>query len=61
MPNSEGSRNVKASIAIREAFQEAAQKSPHFKNAKLGVGCANLRCCFVAGKFATFSDCPFYE
>ncbi len=61
LPNPDGSRNVKASMAINEAFQEAAQKSPHYKDSKLGVGCGNMRCCFVAGKYATFNDCPYYK
>ena len=45
LPNSDGSRDIKASMAIKDAFQEAVLKSPHYKDSKLGVGCGNMRCC----------------
>lgn len=61
MPHPDGSRYVNASVEIRNAFLEAAQNSPHYKDAKLGVGCGGYNCCFVAGKYATWTDCPFFE
>ena len=60
LPKSDGSKNVEASMEIRKAFDEAAQNSPNIKDAKLGVACGNYRCCFVAGKYATWDDCPYY-
>ena len=60
MPNDDGSRDVKASAKIRQAFQDTAQNSPNYKDAKLGVGCGGYQCCFSSGKFATWTDCPYY-
>lgn len=56
-----GQRDVKASAAIREAFMEAAHKSPNIKNSKLGVGCGGYRCCFYNSNLVIFEDCPYYE
>lgn len=60
-PNSDGSIDIQASIRIRQAFNEAAQKSSNYKDAPMGVGCGGRSCCFVAGVYAIWDDCPYYQ
>lgn len=48
-------------VEIGKAFMEVAAKSPHFKDAKLNVGCGGYKCCFNARKYATWTHFPFYE
>lgn len=60
-PDFEGHKNAIASTEIHKAFMDAAVKSPHYKDVKIGVGCGAIHCCFSAGKYASWKDCPYYH
>ncbi|HCR86410.1 MAG TPA: hypothetical protein DIV86_07005 [Alphaproteobacteria bacterium] len=59
-PQNDGSKFMSASIEIVEAFQKAASQSEKPKP-KLGVSCGSYRCCFAAGVYAVWSDCPYHN
>jgi hypothetical protein len=60
IPQPDGSKFVEESMKIRRAYQKAAESSPNFDKTKLGVACGKNRCCFAAGVFATWEQCPYF-
>ncbi len=56
-----GRRNPNIAVEINERFKELAESRTTKEESPLGVGCGGPHCCYITGKFATQTECPYYQ